>query len=126
MKIARRDLFVGFEELEKLLGLPDGVEIEEIKKDSYGWTIKLISAGEVFLGDTKVTIIQDREMDYRRIGLATLEKLNKENINIKINASDFLYANKKDAIDIKNSDITSISHVLYDCGELEKKENDND
>ncbi|MCR4362158.1 hypothetical protein NUG13_12535 [Bacillus subtilis] len=126
MKIARRDLFVGFEELEKLFGLPDGVEIEEIKKDKYGWTIKLISAGEVLLGDTKVTIIQDREMHYRRIGLATLEKLNKENINIKINASDFLYANKKDAIDIKNSDITSISPVLYDCGELEKKENDND
>ncbi|MGD1416593.1 hypothetical protein [Bacillus stercoris] len=121
MKIARRDLSVGFEELEKLLGLPDGVEIEEIKKDRYRWTIKLISAGEVFLGDTKVTIIQDREMDYRRIGLATLDKLNKENNVIKIDTTDFLYANKG-SIDIKNSDITTIC----DFGELEITEDNND
>lgn len=76
MKLAKRTLFVDKKKLEQFFGLPEGVEIMGVRPSSHanGWEFMLVSAGEVSVGDTKVTIFQDDDnMAYRRIILDTLQ-----------------------------------------------------
>jgi hypothetical protein len=78
MKIAKRTLFVGKSKLEQFLGLPEGVEIFGVRpsnNSSNGWEFLLASAGEVSIGDTKITIFQDDENNlYRKISLDTIQE----------------------------------------------------
>ena len=77
MKLAKRTLFVGKEKLEEFFELPEGVEIIGVRPSAHhpnGWEFMLVSAGEVSIGETKVTIFQDdNSISYRRIILDTLQ-----------------------------------------------------
>lgn len=75
MRIARRTLFVNMDELVKVLGLPEGVEILDVKNSqtyNEGFNFLLASAEVVYLGDLKVTTIEESNLNIRRIGLASL------------------------------------------------------
>ena len=82
MKIAKRTLFVEKKKLEEFFGLPEGVEIMAVRPSSgftNGWEFLIASAGEVEIGDTKITIIQEDDNSlYRRISLDTLASANRE------------------------------------------------
>lgn len=81
MKIAKRTLFVDKEKLEDVLGLPEGVEILAVRPNTglNGWEFLIASAGEVSIGDTKITIYQEGDVNnYRRISLDTLANANSE------------------------------------------------
>jgi hypothetical protein len=76
MRLAKRTLFVPKQKLEEFFGLPEGVEIMGVRPSSHanGWEFMLVSAGEVSVGDKKITIFQDDDnMSYRRIVLDTLQ-----------------------------------------------------
>lgn len=75
MKLAKRTLFVDRANLQELLGLPDGVEIMGVRPSSIedGWEFLLASAGEVSVGETKVTAFVDGAGLQRRISLDTLQ-----------------------------------------------------
>lgn len=75
MKIAKRTLRVTNEELAKLFNLPEEVEVMAVRKsDDKGFEFLLASAGEVFIGDTKITVERKNgELgEGRRITLPTL------------------------------------------------------
>lgn len=77
MKLAKRTLFVPKKKLEEFFGLPEGVEIMGVRPSSrheQGWEFMLVSAGEVSVGQQKVTIFQDDNGAYRVISLDTLQE----------------------------------------------------
>ena len=81
MRIARRTLFVDMDELVKVFGLPEGVEILDIKKSqtyNEGFNFLLASAEEVYIGDLKVTTIEESNLNIRRIGLGSLRNARAE------------------------------------------------
>ena len=81
MKIAKRTLFVDRNQLRKLLGLPEEIEIMGVRPGRFGegWELLLASAGEVSMGETKLTITSDYAVgEIRRISLDTLLNSNNE------------------------------------------------
>jgi hypothetical protein len=81
MKIAKRTLHVNKEELRKLFGLPEDIEIMAVRP-SRGWNDEqsfeflLVSAGEVVVNDYPITQVINSEFGLqRRIGLETLNRI---------------------------------------------------
>jgi hypothetical protein len=79
MKLGRRTVFVSKKDLEKIFSIPKGVEIIGIKEAGglqRGWDFELISAGEVSVGETKVTVITDDDNTLiRKVSPETLRNL---------------------------------------------------
>lgn len=77
MRIAKRTLSVKKSELQELFNIPETVEITGVRTGSDGSIeFQLVSAGEVFVGGTQVTIFQNEDhRNYRRIVLNTLRNL---------------------------------------------------
>lgn len=77
MRIAKRTLSVKKSELQELFNIPETVEITGVRTGSDGSIeFQLVSAGEVFVGGTQVTVFQNEGYNtYRRIGLSTLHSL---------------------------------------------------
>jgi hypothetical protein len=76
MKIARGKLHINAEKLREMLDLPNDVEVFDIKPSLHGgYEVLLISAGEVFVGDLKVTHenISDSTL-MRRVSVDTLKE----------------------------------------------------
>lgn len=82
MKIAKRTLSISRTELNELFGLPEEVEIIDIKRISWGrYEFLLESAGEIFIEDTKITFAKNEEdeFDGRRLTLDDIKKAKYKN-----------------------------------------------
>lgn len=75
MRIAKRTLSVSKKELYEMFNMPHTVEIVGVRTGiDGGIEFQLVSAGEVSVGDTKVTIFQeDESRNYRRLRVSTLQ-----------------------------------------------------
>lgn len=78
MRIAERTIGISNKKLKELLSIPDDATISSFEKDGYGsWHINIITAGELFIGDYKITIQRDDDehQNIRRLAHHHLETL---------------------------------------------------
>lgn len=71
--LARRPVYIKFSELKELLGLPEEVNIYNVKEDGYGALVFEIVSPEPIEGLT-LPVVQDGDGIIRRMGVESIKQ----------------------------------------------------